>query len=237
MFVFFDDCWYGNPQPGKQQPPTPGFHNSYWLQSPSFATKKDSSLWAPLEAYVKDILSTYAHNSTVILWDLYNEPGNNDFYNETLPLLKKITKWYREVNPSQPMTIGVWQLGNPLYREVTNFQLTNSDVISFHHYGDLESLKKDIDNFQSFGRPVICSEYLARGYKNHFNTHLPLMKTHNIGAINWGFVMGKTQTVYPWNSPLNAPIPKIWHHDVFWPNGKPYSEAEIKLIKSLSTNK
>lgn len=234
MFVFFDDCWYGNPKPGKQQEPTPGFHNSYWLQSPAFAIKKDSSLWKPLEEYVKDILYTYSEDKRIILWDLYNEPGNNDFYNESLPLVKKITKWFREINPSQPMTIGVWQLGNPQYREITNYQLANSDVISYHNYGDLESMKKDVDNYQSFGRPVVCSEYLARGFKNNFATHLPLMKKHNVAAVNWGFVMGKTQTVYPWNAPLKGPIPEKWHHDIFWPDGRPFNTQEIRLIKSLT---
>lgn len=141
-FVFFDDCWYGNPKAGAQEAPSPGVHNSFWQQSPSFAMKKDSITWLTLEAYVKDIIGQYSKDKRVILWDLYNEPGNNSLYNETLPLLRRAFRWAREVSPSQPLTTGVWQLGNPEYREVTNFQLAQSDIISFHNYGDFESMKK-----------------------------------------------------------------------------------------------
>jgi hypothetical protein len=236
MFVFFDDCWYGNPQSGKQPTPTPGLHNSGWLQSPSFAMKKDSSTWHTLEPYVKDIVNTFATDNRVIIWDLYNEPGNNDFYNDNLSLCKKILKWVKEVNPSQPITFGIWQLGNPLYRAQTNFQLMNSDIISFHNYSKYENMKKDIHNLKSFGRPVICTEYLARTFDSNFSTLLPLLKGENVGAVNWGFVSGKTQTVYPWDTPLNAPEPKIWHHDIFKKDGTPFDPKEIELIKSV-TNK
>ncbi|MDX2196409.1 MAG: cellulase family glycosylhydrolase [Cytophagales bacterium] len=234
MFVFFDDCWYGNPRMGKQNDPVPGLHNSYWLQSPSFASKKNPASWGSLENYVKDILTTFGTDKRVIIWDLYNEPGNNDFYAETLPLLKNTVTWFRQVNPSQPMTIGVWQLGNIQFREVTNYSLEVSDIVSFHCYGGYENMRKDIDNFKSFGLPVICTEYLARGYNNTFEEMLPLMKTEGVIAINWGFVDGKTQTKYPWGSKPNAPEPEIWHHDVLRKDGKPYDEKEVKLIMQLT---
>jgi hypothetical protein len=238
MFVFFDDCWGGNPQTGKQPDPVPGLHNSGWVQSPGYAQVMDSiQAWPIMEKYVKDILSTYANDSRVVIWDLYNEPGNEGHFTESLPLLKKVFQWARNVNPSQPLTAGVWQMSKMEYRELTNFQLYNSDIITYHNYGSYEDAKKDISKYKSYGRPVLCSEYLARGYNNNFEIHLPLMKQENVGAVNWGFVYGKTQTVFPWSTPLNSKEPEVWHHDILRPDGTPFSSKETDLIKKLTGKK
>ena len=65
---------------------------------------------------------------------------------------------------------------------------------------------------------------------------LPLFKENRIGAYNWGFVSGKTNTIYPWkswDSTYTGP-PKKWHHDIFYPNGEPFSKEEVELIKNLT---
>jgi hypothetical protein len=56
--------------------------------------------------------------------------------------------------------------------------------------------------------------------------------------INWGFVDGKTQTRYPWDSwqkPYTQSQPSVWHHDVFHPDGKPYRQAEADQIRALTS--
>lgn len=233
MFVFFDDCWYGNAQLGKQLDPDPGLHNSFWLQCPRYSEVMDESVHPSLKAYLQDIMEQFKDDERILLWDLYNEPANNHFVVDVFPFVKKVVQWAREVAPSQPITIGVWKHQIET-AELNRFQLENSDVISYHNYSDYESMKKSIYNFKSFGRPVICSEYLARGNKSKFQTHMPMMKREKVGAINWGLVFGKTQTVYPWNTPLNAPVPEVWHHDIFWKDGTPYDEEEVKFIKRVT---
>ena len=234
MFVLFDDCWYGNAELGKQPEPVPGLHNSGWLQCPRYAEVFDTSVWPVLEAYTKDIISSYKDDKRVAVWDLYNEPGNTHFPHETMPLLKEVFKWARQINPSQPITTSIWNFNKAAFSAQNNWILKNSDIITYHNYGDFEDQKKDIAEFKSFGRPVICTEYLARTFGSKFETCLPLMKQENVGAINWGLVFGKTQTVYPWNSPINAPVPETWHHDIFYRDGKPFSKDEIKLIKKFT---
>jgi hypothetical protein len=234
MFVLFDDCWYGNPQPGKQPEPVPGLHNSGWVQCPRYAEVFDESVHPVLESYTKDIIGTYKNDDRVVVWDLYNEPGNNHFPDHNLPLVKKVFTWARQVNPSQPITSSVWSFNKPSFAKLNFWLINHSDIITYHNYGGYEGQKKDISKFQSFNRPVICTEYLARTYGSKFETCLPLMKEKNVGAINWGLVFGKTQTVYPWNSPLDAPVPDVWHHDIFYKDGEPYSHDEIELIKSLT---
>jgi len=233
ILVLFDDCWNAEFALGKQPKPRAGVHNSGWVQSPGINVVNHSLQWNRLERYVKGVLAAFKQDTRVLMWDLYNEPANNHFVNDIFPLLKKVVSWVREIEPSQPITIGVWK-NTPEFTRLNLFQLLNSDVITFHNYSDYESMKKDIHKFKSFNRPVICTEYIARGNKSIFETHMPMMKEHKVGAINWGLVFGKTQTVYPWNSPLDAPVPEIWHHDIFWPDGKPYREEEVKLIRELT---
>jgi hypothetical protein len=150
-----------------------------------------------------------------------------------MPLLKKVVAWARQANPSQPITMAVWNQ-DPAHKEINEYQLANSDVISFHDYSGIDAMKNDIAHFKSYGRPVICTEYIARGAGSRFETHLPLLKAENVGAINWGFVYGKTQTIFPWGSKPNAPEPNVWHHDIFRKDGTPFDANEIELIKKLT---
>ena len=79
-------------------------------------------------------------------------------------------------------------------------QLNQSDVISFHSYDNLDGVKRWVANLRKHGRPLICTEYLARGNGSNFDTILPLLKKERVAAYNWGLVMGKTQTHLPWDS-------------------------------------
>jgi hypothetical protein len=233
MFVFFDDCWNKTYQAGKQPEPKTGIHNSGWLRDPGELIFSDSTLILTLEAYVKDILTTFANDKRIIIWDLYNEPGNNGLGNKSLPLLKKIFEWGRTINPVQPLTSGIWA---GWLKDLNKFQLENSDVISYHNYEYIDEHHKQIDSLKfKYGRPLICSEYMARSKGSLFQTIMPLLKKENVGAINWGFVSGKTNTIFAWDAPIKSgKEPALWFHDILRKNGTPFSEDEIITIKRLT---
>jgi hypothetical protein len=231
LFVFFDDCWNPEPVYGKQPNPKAGVHNSGWVRSPGKSVHNDSARWKILEAYVKDILTAYKNDKRILLWDLYNEPGNSNYGMNSLPLLKKIFQWARAIRPSQPLTAGIWFQKFP---QINAFQLDNSDVISFHNYDDTALMIKAIDSLQKRGRPVICTEYMARKNNSLFLTHLSVLKHKNVGAINWGFVSGKSNTIFPWGSKEGSPEPTVWFHDIFRKDGTPFNPDETKLIKELT---
>jgi len=233
MFVLFDDCWNDNAKLGKQPAPKPGVHNSGWVQCPRFNEVNDVSKYPVFEGYVTDLLKSFSNDKRVIIWDLYNEPGNRHTPQQQLPFLKKVVEWARKANPQQPMTMAVWT-GGDKYEEINKFQLDNSDVISFHNYSGLEQMKNDINKYKAYGRPVICTEYIARGAGSKFQTHLPVMKEANVGAINWGLVWGKTNTIFSWGSKLNSPEPALWHHDIFRKDGTPFDANEIEVIKKVT---
>jgi hypothetical protein len=88
-----------------------------------------------------------------------------------------------------------------------------------------------------FHRPILCTEYMARPLGSTFDAILPIAKSRHIAAINWGFVQGKTQTYYPWDSwkhPYVKHPPAMWFHDVFYPDGRPYRDSETQLIRELT---
>lgn len=234
LFCVFDDCWNPDAKIGKQPDPKPGVHNSGWVRSPTMVVHNDSTQWAYLEKYVKDILTTFKNDKRILMWDLYNEPANSGYGLSSLPLLKKVFQWAWAVRPAQPLTAGVWFMEFP---EVNAYQLEHSDVITFHNYEDTVSMKKAIDSLQKRGRPVICTEYMARKNNSTFITHLPILKRYHVGAINWGLVSGKSNTIYPWGSKEGSPEPTPWFHDVFRKDGTPYDLKETTLIKQLTEKK
>ncbi len=234
IFVFFDDCWNPTYASGKQPDPKPGIHNSGWVQDPGKLIEDDPSIIELLETYVKDVLSTFKDDKRIALWDLYNEPGNGHG-NKSMLLLKKVFEWGREVNPSQPLSSGVWISNLP---ELSAFQLANSDVITYHNYSTTENHKAAIDSLRRFDRPLVCTEYMARTRGSRFENILPLLKKEKVGAINWGLVSGKTNTMYQWGDAthLDGSEPNLWFHDIFRKDGTPYLKEETDLIRKECLN-
>lgn len=232
MFVFFDDVWSKTPKAGKQPEPKPGTHNSGWIQDPGDPASSNEVNFPALETYVKDVIRTFAKDDRVLLWDLYNEPGNEGKGNKTLPLLKKVFSWARQVNPSQPISAGLWKWE---LTDLNTFQALHSDIITYHDYEGPEHHKLIIELLKSHGRPLICTEYMARTRNSRFSNIMPLLKEQNVGAINWGLVKGKSNTIYQWNTPIaNGEEPIEWFHDVFRKDGTPYRQDEADLIKKMN---
>jgi hypothetical protein len=232
IFVIFDDCWNASYKAGKQPDPKPGIHNSGWIRDPGDLLFESDSILPVLEAYVKDVLSSFKDDKRILLWDLYNEPGNSDYGNKSMPLLKSVFKWAREINPAQPLSVGLW---NQNLTEMNKFQLDNSDIITYHNYNNEIDHQKAIDSLKIYKRPMICTEYMARRNNSLFSNIMPILKEQNIGAINWGLVDGKSNTKYAWDEPIqDGSEPKLWFHEIFRKNGSPYKQEEVDLIKKLS---
>lgn len=235
LFVLFDDCWNDTYKTGAQPSPKTGIHNSGWLRDPGKLFYEDSTLITVLEQYVKDILTSFKHDKRIVLWDVYNEPGNSGYGNKSLRLLTNVFKWGREINPDQPLSSGVW---NPDLKELNHFQLTNSDVITYHNYSNETEHLQVIDSLKKYGKPLLCTEYMARTRGSRFANIMPLLKQNNVAAFNWGLVSGKTNTIYAWDTPMpDGAEPEIWFHDIFRKDGSVFSKEEVALIKSLTEKK
>jgi len=250
LLVIFDSCWDPFPKPGTQRAPKPHVHNSGWVQSPGANALKDSTQYPRLERYVKGVVSRFANDNRVLGWDVWNEPDNDtgpsykavDLPNKVdyvLPLLKKTFTWVRAANPSQPLTSAIW-VGDwskhEAMKPIEKVQVEQSDIISFHNYDKPQDLEQRIKWLQRYGRPIVCTEYMARPNGSTFQAFLPVGKKYKVGMYNWGLVDGKTQTKYAWDSWVKqyTKEPELWFHDIFRKNGTPYKPAEVAFISELT---
>jgi len=254
MLVLFDSVWDPFPKLGKQPEPIHNVHNSGWVQCPGYDILNDPSRYDELREYVQSIVAHFKTDERVLIWDLFNEPDNmnitsykdDDYAHHkaelSMLLLKKTINWVRVINPDQPITMAPWKedwSSDDVMTALDNYMFTHSDIISFHCYEDKEDMKKRILALKRFNRPMLCTEYMARPFKNTFQEILPILKEHNVGAYNWGLVEGKTQTHCPWDSwsKKYEDEPEIWFHDIFRKNGEPYIKEEIEFLKAITKEK
>jgi hypothetical protein len=251
MLVLFDSVWDPFPSLGRQPEPRLNVHNSGWVQCPGYDVLNDPSRYDDLQAYVKGIVSHFKNDDRVLIWDLFNEPDNmnitsykdDDYAHHkaelSMLLLKKTINWVRVIQPDQPITMAPWKedwSSDDVLTALDNYMFTHSDIISFHCYENRVDTEKRIKTLQRFGRPLLCTEYMARPFGSTFQDILPLFKQYNIGAYNWGFVAGKTQTHCPWDSwsTVYENEPELWFHDIFRENGQPYRMEEIRFLKEIT---
>ena len=253
MLVLFDSCWDPDPVLGAQRRPIPGVHNSGWLQSPGRHELVDPANDAHFRAYVQGVVGAFANDKRVLAWDLWNEPdnpGGGNYMDKQLDreqarieeLLPKVFEWARAKKPIQPLTSGVWigddwSPGARSLNAIQRTQLEQSDVITFHNYEQPEAFEARIAQLRGYDRPLICTEWLARGNGSNVDTILPIARRENIGMINWGFVDGAIQTRFPWDSwqrPYTMQEPTLWFHDLLKADGTPYRAREAELFRKLA---
>lgn len=249
LFVFFDSCWDPQPRAGRQRAPRPGVHNSGWMQSPGAERLGDPRYVPVMRDYVTAVMTQFRGDNRVLGWDLWNEPDNparqyrnterSDKEQLVANLLPQVFRWARAVDASQPLTSGVWRgdWGQPQGRSaISDIQLANSDVVTFHSYAEPAGFESRINELTPMGRPILCTEYMARPRGSTVQSILPVAKRHNVGAINWGLVAGKTQTYFPWESwdhPATT-VPKVWFHDLIRPEGRPFQDIEVLTVRKLA---
>src|SRR5687768_7478324 len=188
LFVFFDSCWDPFPKEGKQRAPEPFVHNSGWVQSPGYYALQDSTQYPRLERYVKGTVSKFSNDQRILGWDIWNEQDNltGTSYEKVdmpgkvgyvLPLLRKAFTWARAMRPSQPLTSGIWAgdwSAHERMKPIEQLQVEQSDIISFHNYDGPQELEKRILQLQRYGKPKLCTEYMARPNGSTFQGSLPV---------------------------------------------------------------
>lgn len=254
MITLFDDCGFSGDEPflGPQKLPKENVHNSQAAASPGRSVVTDIQQWVQLEQYVKSVISHFANDDRILLWDLYNEPTNGSVFegvaNEQMfdgdlgtmshHLMELTFLWARECDPSQPLTVGAWRLNwdgeDKIINSPTDLRaIALSDVVSFHCYNASEKLEQVITHLETLTeRPLLCTEWLARHMESRVEDNLPILLNKRVGAYHWGLVKGKTQTHLPWPV-VQSEYPDwqaLWFHDLLDEDGHPYNPEEISLF-------
>lgn len=249
MPVLFDGIWDPDPRPGPQREPRPGVHNSTWLQSPGATVLADRSRWASLRPYVEGVLGRFGGDDRVVVWDLFNEPDSPNYAHArrdplhkpdlVADLLESVWDWAVEVDPVQPLTVGVYlNPGGRMERtsRVARVALERSDVISFHCYSSEDGLRATISELRRYGRPMVCTEWMAR--PNSPVVLAGTLRSEGVGGYTWGLVDGRSQTRFPWTSWVRrVPPDAVWFHDLLHADGRPYDPSEVELLRSLGARR
>ena len=258
LITLFDDCHRPDPRPGKQPLPVPGVHNSGWKNSPGqklvlqfhdgTVPKKEKTR---LAEYIQGVLARFADDERILMWDVYNEPGQSGNGDKSNELLRLTWQWAHGVRPSQPLTAC---LDGSVGEKNVALNLTKSDLITFHCYSGT-SLENTIIQHQAShsGRPLICTEYMARELGTTFQHSLPIFTKHGVGCFNWGLVAGKSQTHFNWKTVEEMerlkeeravlrpgdpiPEPPLWFHDIFRIDGTPFDQKEIDFIRDITNTR
>ena len=252
MLVLFDSCWHPEPALGPQPEPREGVHNSGWVQSPGISVLQNPAEHDRLEAYVRGVVGRFGQDPRVLAWDIWNEPDNGPEVamcdpaalkakaDLVVPLLVDAFGWARAMQPMQPLTSGIW-LGDwsapDLLSAIQRAQTSLSDIISFHNYGIAEDFAQRVKWLKTMGRPLLCTEYMARPAGSTFEAILPIAKEEQVGTFCWGLVKGKTQTHLPWDkweNPNLEGLKEKWFHDIFDVDGTPHDENEVAFLRLIS---
>lgn len=232
--ALFDDCVFGinsDPHIGKQPEPLKGWYAWAWSPSPGHSMVVDTTTYPKLTAYVQAVISRFKNDTRILFWDLYNEPTNGGLGTTTLPLLKKVIAAARLVNPSQPLSIDVWNEN----KRLNDIVFAASDIITFHNYGNKDVLIKEINELKKRNRPVICTEWMNRPNGSTIANNLSVFYNEKVGCMLWGLVNGKTQTDLPWGHRPGDPPPAVWQHDLYHGDFTAYDSSEIQTLKKYIT--
>lgn len=253
--ILFDDCAFDggkDPVYGPQPDPEPGMANGRWVPSPGYATADDPSQAVSLKEYVDAVISVHKDDERILMWDLYNEPGNRVGAQEdtelrlpSLPLLVNVFAWARALEPVHPLSAGVWTPGWPGWEAFNRIILELSDIVNMHSYSDLAYTRRIIEEAQAENRPIVMTEWLCRTLNCGVLTHLPYFKEQNVGSYMWSLVRGRTQTWINgmlWQDGAVLGAKKggdmaeqtVWHQDLLYEDGTPFDPAETELIKELT---
>ena len=265
MIVLFNDCLIPKriadrtppPKFGPQPDPDWGYHGGTKV-TPFDGSREvgwwdgdDPAIWPEKEAYVRDLVGLFGRDERILMWDIWNEPGNNNRETRSLPLMEKVFGWVRELNPIQPLTACAWDFegnyqvpptfyDNPMsISAVERRAIELSDIITFHCYGKYDNVRFVTEQLKKFHRPIMNTEWLHRILHNNVEDILPYFAREHIGSFHWGLVNGYGQFHEPWEF-LRSLADKHdwamdrWQHDIYRSDFTPYDEKEIAIFKAYA---
>ena len=209
LFVLFDSVLGSKSRNSASSAPhAPASTIPDGCKAPARKRLQDPSQYPRLEAYVKGVVGAFANDQRILGWDVWNEPDNtNDGNYQPIPQIKsnsspnflpQVFAWARSRHPiaashQRPLAgrLGSRRKTSPPSRaNKSNFPTSSPSTTT----ASPRSSRAASSRSQPYHRPLLCTEYMARGNGSTFQGTLPVAKKYNVGAINWGLVEGKTQT-------------------------------------------
>ena len=126
MPTLFNDCCvakskYTDPIRGPQPEPVPGYFGGTAVtpfdsdtqngDTVGYDITDEPEMEPVVEAYVREMARTYGNDKRILIWNVWNEAGNSQRMEKSVPLMKKVFGWMREEDVMQPLTADVWGAG------------------------------------------------------------------------------------------------------------------------------
>ena len=257
VVVFGNDCSrpksvWKRPQLGEQSYDV-GYHGGRrqtqhgGFSEPGYLMVDEPEWRAKFYEMCREIISKYAADDRVAVWNLWNEPGAGNRGDKSAPIMRALFELAWKIDPKQPLCADTWSrsLGKIAAGEdpepIEKLALELSDVISYHGYCSLETQVKVTDALaKKYARPLLNTEWLLRGHGCEFADNYAFLAQRKIGSFNWGFVNGKYQTHEPyepmWKSKFDfqGGDPTRWFHDLFRISHHPWDPYEIAVARNLN---
>ena len=254
MPVLFNDCApFERPSPvfpsqmGKGWQPYDIGHHGGKAENPfTGETRKtgwilfDEEEWRePQYKFAEEIISRYKKDPRIIIWDLWNEPGNSNRHAQSMEYMERVFEIAREIDPDQPLTAAPWAYpegfgisGEAQLEPIQKRAVELSDIITFHQYENFDRVKQVVEELRKEGRPLVNTEWLNRILGNNIRELLPYFYENRIGSYHWGLVAGKSQFYLPWDylREVKGLDLSLWQHDLYHEDFTPYDEEEISLF-------
>ena len=255
MPVLFNDCApFERPDPvfpdkmGSGWQPYDIGHHGGKAENPFTGEKRktgwilfDEEAWRePQYTYAKELIGRYARDPRIIMWDLWNEPGNSNRHSLSMEYLEHVFEIARAVDPDQPLTAAPWSYPEgygvaedvdlePIQKRAVEL----SDIVSFHQYENFGRVKQVVKALAKEGRPLMNTEWLNRILDNNIRDLLPYFYENRIGSYHWGLVAGKSQFYLPWDylREEDGLDLTLWQHDLYHEDYTPYDQEEIALFR------
>lgn len=250
MFCFGNDCVvqkqnYEWPVYGPQ-PCEIGYHSGVKksphvsMPGPGYNIIDEPEYEAKFYEMIREIVTKYKDDERIVVWDIYNEPGNSRRLSMSMKYMENAFRIARECNPTQPCTAGCWSYdeANRPFKEIELRALELSDIITFHCYLKYDDFTQVVEHLKKYNRPIVVTEWLHRIFHNDVFDLFPYMRKEKIGCYCWGWFTGKSQTREPWlwmwdvydtGKGRDWDWTK-WQHDLTYINGRPYDPKEYDVI-------
>ncbi len=210
MPIIFDSCFGVSPSLES---------SLMWVANPG-PDRMSERDYDELDVYVKDLVSRYAGDERIALWDVMNEPAvtvlsqTEEGKAQVWAFVSHYCKLVKKLDPTHAVTVGVSSADNSNVVDVV-------DVLSCHSYAPSEKELREKFSMTKkqaadAGKPWIVSECCAPGWGSPYEMVLPVLREFAVGHTVWEVVIGRNQF---------APISGL-----FYPDGTVRRLTSIEVV-------
>ncbi|MBQ8046453.1 MAG: cellulase family glycosylhydrolase [Prevotella sp.] len=193
------------------------------------------------ERQVRDLVRSFANDSRIVFWDLWNEPRFEDMpaTYEQMDIIEQMVRWCWDEDLSQPITSSIiWatvNTGNKALKRTTEVEAM-MDIHNFHSYDCAldfgHNIREMLDYIKGISnRPIVATECLTRTNGSGVARTLDVFARYGVNFYIWGLYANDRNWEVRWGRSAYDPYDAMFHN-VLYSDGDLYDAREIELIRN-----